>query len=494
MSYSSFSNISENKRFKYNTTAAIDIEQNSQTLPTTVKQQNDNGMYNRTFSGSLTSDQYQLSFLNRTTLPSASSYLSSSVKVSSPLRYSWLNNADLWNDRSFSNSSSKKNSCSTDIRQQYRWPPTIADGSSTMTRLHNLRRKKSSTKPYNLWTIRQQRRTFPPSTDSLRRVEQKGKIKELSSIARKGFNIKLDKKQHQRHSLQDFLAAFYNDKNEEETSSLSPSSNSTSSGQKPRKATKRKGKQPIHKQNHVFLRNTTEITPRLSIHSKRENEDTSSSSKNDTISGVSLASTTPSTPLKFPTPPKRSPIAFFVNHHFYHSHENTLMNDKVRLPRRKSSVVADIIHHVQQRLSSLSNRHHESLTPNASTQTRSILSLPLRPTSFINTAIVAEERQRSRILYRKEVKIHCILFVFGFLFFPLWWVGFGYYLYSSRSSAHVMNNNEGEEAVATIQDVHFDENMTSIRAFAYLNGILSCISLIFLAFILSMIIWMVKTS
>jgi hypothetical protein len=322
--------------------------------------------------------------------PAYSSSLSSSnVKTSSPLTRAWLN---------------EEHTDSSDKSWLTRRWSTVS-GSLVIKKKH---KKKSAAR---VWSQRQKRRTFPPSTDILKQ-EQKKFCPELLLIHKSSKN---------RQSLADVLSAFQ---------CYDPSPDSTSSSSLSRRfgrILKKKGKQPIKQRK-----------PRLNVHIEQK----SAMAMFQPPPTISSGSSSPSSsPLKFPTPPKRF-SAFFV--------DSQGRSGKVgyKRPSNSHSKFLNLIYHG--------------------------ISLQKPEVEVIPSSAVRCKR------HDKQLCINALLFISGFLFFPFWWVGAWFYFYKKRPI-------EREEELC-------ENDLFSIKTFAYLNGIFSCISFVFSFFIIALIIWMIKES
>lgn len=363
----------------------------SKSLPSSFKQSQRSCNQRTLFNNSSTISRATDTSSNNINPAYSSSLSSSNVKTSSPLTRAWFNEETIL----------KTDTHSSDKSWLTRRWSTIS-GSLVMKRRH---KKKSATR---VWNQRQKRRTFPPSTNILKQ-EQKKFYPEL---------LLLHKSSKNRQSLADILSAFQ---------CYDPSPNSTSSSSLSRRfgrILKKKGKQPMKQK------------PRLNVHI--EQKSMAMFQPPPTIS--SRSSTPSSSPLKFPTPPKRF-SAFFV--------DSQGRSGKVgyKRPSTSHSKFLNLIYHG---ISHQKPEHEEVISSSAST-------------------------------YNKQLYINALLFMSGFVFFPFWWIGAWVYFYKKRPLVE-----EQEEL--------YRNDLFSIKTFAYLNGIFSCISFVFSLFIIALIIWMIKAS
>ncbi|KAI8094065.1 hypothetical protein BDF21DRAFT_407915 [Thamnidium elegans] len=306
-----------------------------------------------------------------------SSSLSSSVKKSSPLaKSSWCNEDSTISHRSWLNR---------------RW--------STISGSLMMRQRNKKTAASHNWINRQKRRTFPPSSDILR-LEQK----------------RYFKRQHHRQSLADILTAFYS------------SSESSSVSKRIGKILKKKGKQPYRKKAQLHVdtqQHYTEQQLKSAVMAMFQPPPT-----------ISSKSSSPSTPIKFPTPPKRFSAVFI---------DSTGKHGKVNYIEPSKSKSKQLLHYFQHGV----------------TQKLPITTIP-------------EEDAPSYHLHNKynHTRLEATLFLFGFIFFPFWWIGVW---------LHYRHPAQG----------HYND-LFSVRTFAYLNTIFTFISILLIIVILSLIIWLVK--
>jgi hypothetical protein len=350
--------------------------------------------------------------------------VSSSVKKSSPLIKPWFNPADaILNDSS--TTSSKSYMCR-------RW--STVSGSLIVKRKH---KKLTATR---LWIIRQKRRTYPPSTDILKQEQKRFGVTTGDTTLPAAAAI-FKKELQRRQSLQEVLTTFHNRQH-----SPSQSSSSSSVSKKIGKILKKKGKQPYRKkqpQLHVDTTHTEEElkTAVISIFQPPRT--------------ISSKSSTPSSPLKFPTPPKRF-SAIYV--------DSSGKKGKSDYKRPKSGRLSNYI---------LSFLQHGV------------------PHKISTTTIVGENKAQYQASnyclhkYNTQLTVDATLFLFGFVFFPFWWIGaFIYYRRSRRTQKHQQQ-----------EEYYFHDNdLSTIQIFSYLNVIFSFVSLALIIVIISLIIWLVKSS
>ncbi|KAG2209927.1 hypothetical protein INT47_003362 [Mucor saturninus] len=315
------------------------------------------------------------------------SSLSSSVKKSSPL------SKPSWNDEVNDSSMISQKSWLT-----RRWSTVSA---SQM--VINRRRYKKSTAS-QLWLNRQKRRTYPPCI--VRQQDQK--------------TLTVFKRKHHRQSLADILTVFYH-------SGSSDSTNSSSVSKRIGKMLKKKkGKQPY---NNNRNNNNNNNNKRLRI-----------DTKSDAIKRVfppatmSSNSSSPSTQIKFPTPPKRF-SAIFID-----AYGQQGKIDYVRPIKSRPQYLLNLIQHgVDHKMP------------------------PITDTYGANQG-------------NPRLSMYATLFLFGFLFFPCWWIGAWLHYHRPKE---------------TCCDSHF--HLFSVRTFAYLNVLFAAISISFFIVILSLLIWLAKT-
>lgn len=262
-----------------------------------------------------------------------------------------------------------------------------------------------------------QKRRTFPPSSDILKQEQKKFRPELLFIHNSSKN---------RHSLADVLSAFQR---------YNPSLNSTSSSslsQRFGKILKKKGKQPMKRTKPTL---NVQIEHKSAIMTLFQPPPT-----------ISTGSSTPSSPpLKFPTPPKRF-SAFFV--------DSQGRSGKTGYQRPKNS-----------------HPHHKFLNL--------IYHGLLYPKSEEQGVIPSSAKTYKR--YKRQLCIHALLFMSGFVFFPSWWIGAWFYFFRRRPEAE----HEEEQAL-------YRNDLFSIKTFAYLNAIFSCISFVLSLFIIALIIWMVE--
>lgn len=355
----------------------------------------------------------------------SSSFSSSNVKISSPLtKPAWYNEANTVNTNSSGTTSSKS-------WMTRRW--------STVSGSLIARRKSKKSTASRLWSNRQKRRTFPPSSDILKRERKKFTLPP---------NVPPINKKHHRQSLQDILTTFYKYNNASsgggsnnggDDSDSTPTSSSSMSKRLGR-ILKKRGKQPYKKPNLTINTNTkyTEEELKSAMMSMFQPPAT-----------ISSKSSTPSSPLRFPTPPKRF-SAYYVN------------------SQGKSGKV-DYKSKVQLSQYFINLIQHGVFSSN-------------QPPENTNATLPSDVEKRQYKEYNKQLLLNTSLFLFGFIFFPFWWIGA--WLYFKR--------RKKTDTDELLNDAFYDNDLFSIRTFAYLNSIFSCLSFVLVAVILSLVIWLVK--
>ncbi|GAA5812861.1 hypothetical protein MFLAVUS_006320 [Mucor flavus] len=315
-----------------------------------------------------------------------SSSLSSSVKKSSPLaKSSWCNEDSTISHKSWLNR---------------RW--------STISGSLMMRQRNKKTAASRNWINRQKRRTFPPSSDILR-LEQK----------------RYFKRQRNQQSLADILTAFYS------------SSESSSVSKRIGKILKKKGKQPYRKKARLHVDTQQQQQQQ---HYTEQQIKSAVMAMFQPPPTISSKSSSPSTPIKFPTPPKRFSAVFI---------DSTGKHGKVNYIEPSKSKSKQLLHYFQHGV------------------TQKL------PTAAITT--IPEEDAHSYRLDSKynQTRLEATLFLFGFIFFPFWWIGV--WVHHRRP---VQN--------------HYYNDLFSVRTFSYLNTIFTFISILLIIVILSLIIWLVK--
>lgn len=313
-----------------------------------------------------------------------SSSLSSSVKKSSPLtKASWFNQEI--NDSSTISNKSWLNR---------RWS-TVSGSLVVRQRLKNLTATQ-------LWLNRQKRRTYPPCVDILRQEQKR---------------FPVFKRQNDRQSLADILATFY-----------SGSSDSSSVSKRIGKILKKKGKQPYNKKLHI---NTQKELKAATIFQLPPT--------------ISSKSSSPSTQIKFPTPPKRF-SAIYID---VYGKQGKV--DYVRSTNNRPQYLLNLIQHGVPHTLPM----YSKITTTVENDTNNLD----EPSYCLNK-------------YNSRLSMYATLFVFGFIFFPLWWIG---------AWLHYRQEQ---------QYCNFD--LFSVRTFAYLNVIFTVMSLALLIVIISLIIWLAK--
>ncbi|KAI8641655.1 hypothetical protein BD408DRAFT_444091 [Parasitella parasitica] len=401
----------------------------SKSLPSSFKHNNRAILHNSstisrvTIEGSNSSgiDQIQSAYKDMY----SSSFSSSNVKISSPLaKPAWYNEANTVNTSSSGTASDKS-------WMTRRW--------STVSGSLIARRKAKKSTASRLWANRQKRRTFPPSTDILKRERKRFALPPAVPPI-------INKKHYHRQSLQDILTTFYkyddpsssgNSSNVDSGSNSAPTSSSSMS-KKLGRILKKKGKQPLKKP--VLMINTS------ANYSEQELK-AAMMSMFQPPATISSKSSTPSSPLRFPTPPKRF-SAYYVNS----------QGKSGRVDYRAKMGLSNYLFNVIQ---------HGVFSSS---------SLPHQPS--ISNATEGQYRE-----YNKELLLNASLFLFGFVFFPFWWIGTWLYLKRRKQL-------DSDELSC---NVYHDNDLFSIRTIAYLNSIFSCLSFMLVAVVLSLVIWLVKS-
>ncbi|KAI8882131.1 hypothetical protein K501DRAFT_286028 [Backusella circina FSU 941] len=352
-----------------------------------------------------------------------SSSYSSSVKKTSPLATSCIQgtvNTD--------------SNASTPSWITHRW--STISGSLAM---QQKKKKKSAT---SSWKNRKKRRTYPPSKDILKQEQM------LFLRGRKHSTLNMVTKKQQRQSLADILPAFYATL-QNQSSTGGSSSSSSSLSKKIGRMMKKRGKQPF---NLTDLRINT--TPNGSSNENDKSIHRNSSDISNIVSDripfspshfvfkppptISSKSSSPSTPLKLlppSSPPPRRFSAFFI--------DASGKSGKVTFRSRprfwffsKPSVAIE-------------RRQHDE-----------------------EGGEVKKENNAS-----VELSTEVCLFLFGFLLFPLWWIGVWLYFKDNKTT--------------TLDDRSLSSLFT-IRTLAYLNLMLSGVSIVLLVIIIAMLIWNIK--
>ncbi|CAO3632982.1 unnamed protein product [Mucor fragilis] len=380
-------------------------------------------------SSSNSSDQIQSAYKDIY----SSSFSSSNVKISSPLtKPAWFQHeGDVTVNTNSSGTTSDKSWMTR------RW--------STVSGSLIARRKSKKTTASRLWTNRQKRRTFPPSTDILKRERKKFALPPA---------VPPINKKHHRQSLQDILTTFYKynnvtsssgggmDGNESESTPTTASSSSMS--KRLGRILKKRGKQPYNNSKHK--------KPMLTIntHTKYTEDELKAAmmSMFQPPATISSKSSTPSSPLRFPTPPKRF-SAYYV--------DSQGKSGKVNYKHKMA-----LSHYI---LQFLQHGVFSSHTP---------------PSDPIPPDLEKGHYQA----YNRQLLLNTSLFLFGFIFFPCWWVGA--WLYHRRQSGSLA-------ADGTTEDVFYEHDLLSIRTIAYLNTVFSCLSFVLVAVVLALVIWLVKS-
>lgn len=271
-----------------------------------------------------------------------------------------------------------------------------------------MRQRNKKTAASRNWINRQKRRTFPPSSDILR-LEQK----------------RYFKRQRNQQSLADILTAFYS------------SSESSSVSKRIGKILKKKGKQPYRKKARLHVDTQQQQQQQ---HYTEQQIKSAVMAMFQPPPTISSKSSSPSTPIKFPTPPKRFSAVFI---------DSTGKHGKVNYIEPSKSKSKQLLHYFQHGV------------------TQKL------PTAAITT--IPEEDAHSYRLDSKynQTRLEATLFLFGFIFFPFWWIGV--WVHHRRP---VQN--------------HYYNDLFSVRTFSYLNTIFTFISILLIIVILSLIIWLVK--
>ncbi|KAL9541158.1 hypothetical protein PS6_010432 [Mucor atramentarius] len=389
----------------------------SKSLPTSFKQNKRPIFHNNsTISRVTIQDSHSSSSNSSDQIQSAnrdiysSSFSSSNVKISSPLtKPAWLHHEG---DATVNTDSSGTTSDKSWMTR--RW--------STVSGSLIARRKSKKRAASRLWTNRQKRRTFPPSTDILERERKRFALPPA---------VPPINKKHHRQSLQDILTTFYK-------YNSSGGASSSSMSKRLGRILKKRGKQPYNNKKPMLTINT-------STRYTEEELKAAMISMFQAPATISSKSSTPSSPLRFPTPPKRF-SAYYVN-----------SQGKAGKVNYKHNMA--LSHHVLQFI------QHGVFSSHT----------PPPPSSM-------EKGQHHYKTYNKQLMLNTSLFLFGFLFFPCWWLGAWLYYKRQQSS-----NSLADE------DVFYEHDLFSIRTIAYLNSIFSCLSFVLVAVILSLVIWLVKT-
>lgn len=409
----------------------------SKSLPTSFKQNKRPIFHNSSIisrvtiqdshsSSSNSSDQIQSAFRD----VYSSSFSSSNVKISSPLtKPAWFHHEGGATVNTDSSGTTSDKSWMT-----RRW--------STVSGSLIARRKSKKTTASRLWTNRQKRRTFPPSTDILERERKRFALPPA---------VPPINKKHHRQSLQDILTTFYKynssgggiiDGHNASESNTPTTASSSSMSKRLGRILKKRGKQPYNNKKPMLTINTstryTEQELKAAMISMFQAPAT-----------ISSKSSTPSSPLRFPTPPKRF-SAYYVN--------SQGKSGKVSYKHKMA-----LSHHVLQFI------QHGVFSPHT----------PPPPPPPLSSM---EKGQHHYKTYNKQLMLNTSLFLFGFLFFPCWWLGAWLYYKRQQSSSSLAD-----------QDVFYEHDLFSIRTIAYLNSIFSCLSFVLVAVILSLVIWLVKT-
>ncbi|KAI9332746.1 hypothetical protein BD770DRAFT_403061 [Pilaira anomala] len=275
------------------------------------------------------------------------------------------------------------------------------------------------------WHNRQKRRTYPPSSDILR-IEHKQFFKRPP--------------QRTQQSLAEILTAFYSRSSDSSSSSTKRLGN----------ILKKKGKQPLNQQQQE------EKKPQLHV-------DTEVGKLFQPPATISSKTSTPSTQIKFPTPPKRFSAIYI---------DSTGKYGKVDYiaPRRKSKTL-QLVHLFQ---------HGVKKQKLTSTTTTEIMTFPQGDKEKRGGGGNGEEEEEEHGYENKlRVPIDAVLFLFGFLIFPFWWIGVWVYYRRRR------RYKKKQRIIGT--------DLFSKNTFGFLNCIFSFISIIFIFVILSLIIWIVKS-
>ncbi|KAI8878343.1 hypothetical protein K501DRAFT_304926 [Backusella circina FSU 941] len=294
------------------------------------------------------------------------------------------------------------------------------------------RKKHQKTIAARLGFNRRSRRTYPMSNNS---APGKNIIYYRDSSSRGRIHSSLNtraRKKRNRQSLAEILPSFY----EIEKKSSADTSTSSSLSKRIGKIIK---KRPKKRYNKCDLRiNTREIVNAISSHDPCSGEETSSSVIYSLFKppppNPSSKASSPSTPLQFPFPPQRN-LSFTDNNSLLHKSNQ----------KRKEKLIPHVIPCIISRISSSKTFHHKD-----------------------------EESQESGKKSSVWLVTEANLFLFGFLFFPLWWLGA--WLYWKND---IISKNPDEPAYNEI---------FSTKAFAYLNIMLSCFSLIMIVSIIAILL------
>ncbi|KAK4517717.1 MFS domain-containing protein [Mucor velutinosus] len=417
----------------------------SKSLPSSFKQNKRPIFYNNStisrvtieggsHSSSNSSDQIQTAYKDIY----SSSFSSSNVKISSPLtKPAWFQHeGDVTVHTNSSGTTSDKSWMTR------RW--------STVSGSLIARRKNKKTTASRLWTSRQKRRTFPPSTDILKRERKKFALPPA---------VPPINKKHHRQSLQDILTTFYNVANSgsggglgggmdgNESASTPTTTSSSSMSKRLGRILKKRGKQPYnnkHKKKPMLTINT---------HTKYTEDELKAAmmSMFQPPATISSKSSTPSSPLRFPTPPKRF-SAYYI--------DSQGKSGKVDYKHKMT-----LSHHVLQFI------QHGIFSPHAPP------SDPLPPPSSLEKGYYKA--------YNRQLLLNTSLFFFGFIFFPCWWVGAWLYYKRQRSGSMTTDG--------MAEDVFYEHDLFSIRTIVYLNTVFSCLSFVLVAVVVALVIWLVKS-
>ncbi|GAN07933.1 hypothetical protein MAM1_0183d07438 [Mucor ambiguus] len=394
-------------------------------------------------SSSNSSDQIQSAYKDIY----SSSFSSSNVKISSPLtKPAWLQHeGDVTVNTNSSGTTSDKSWMTR------RW--------STVSGSLIARRKNKKTTASRLWTNRQKRRTFPPSTDILKRERKKFALPPA---------VPPINKKHHRQSLQDILTTFYkyNDPynvassssggglgggmDSNESGSTPTTTSSSSMSKRLGRILKKRGKQPYNNRHKKPI-----LT--INTHTKYTEDELKAvmMSMFQPPATISSKSSTPSSPLRFPTPPKRF-SAYYVN--------SQGKSGKVNY-KHKMALSHYILQFIQHGVFS-------SHTP---------------PSGHIPPLSSPEKGHYKA--YNRQLVLSMSLFLFGFIFFPCWWVGAWLY-YRKRQRQRQSGSLAGDDIA---EDVFYEHDLFSIRTIAYLNTVFSCLSFVLVAVVVSLVIWLVKS-
>ncbi|KAL9543726.1 hypothetical protein MBANPS3_007974 [Mucor bainieri] len=397
----------------------------------------------------------------------SSSFSSSNVKISSPLtKPAWFQLQQQQQEGDVTVNTNSSGTTSDKSWMTRRW--------STVSGSLIARRKSKKMAASRLWTNRQKRRTFPPSTDILKRERKKFALPPAVPP--------INKKHHHRQSLQDILTTFYKysshsynvassssggmmDGHESESTPTTASSSSMS--KRLGRILKKRGKQPYNNKHH---KNKNKPMLTINTHTKYTEEELKAAmmSMFQPPATISSKSSTPSSPLRFPTPPKRF-SAYYV--------DSQGKSGKVDY-RHKMAFSHYILQFIQHGVFS-------SHTPPP-------LSDPLPP----QPSSVAEKEGHHYKAYNRQLVLNTSLFLLGFVFFPCWWVGAWLY-YHKRQKRRQQFGSSSMMAVDDEEDdnvfYYYEHDLFSIRTIAYLNTVFSCLSFVLVAVVLSLVIWLVKS-